>query len=123
MALPNFLLPLQPLPGAGPPMAGAAAPGAGSLAGFVMQVQQKTNWCWAAVSASVAGFFGGAWTQCAIASAERHPRNCCANPLPNGCDVYWYLDAPLARVGHFNQIMGITGAPLSGSSWAWARRG
>jgi hypothetical protein len=39
---------------------------------FTMQHQQQTNWCWAAVSTSVALFYDpvSTWTQCAVASAK-----------------------------------------------------
>ena len=39
---------------------------------FSMHHQQQTNWCWAAVSTSVALFFNpsSGWTQCAVANGE-----------------------------------------------------
>lgn len=83
-----------------PPAAGASPPSAGSLHGFSMEVQEQKNWCWAAVSVSVASFYGAhAWTQCAVASAE-FALSCCGQVMVAGCDMAWYLDKALRRVKH-----------------------
>ena len=39
---------------------------------FVMQHQQQTQWCWAAVSVSVSHYYSpwSGWTQCAMVNAE-----------------------------------------------------
>src|SRR5215475_6827102 len=109
MTIPAFLLPLQrtnsPAPVGAAARAGSAGGGEQSLSGFSMQQQQQTEWCWAAVSTSVAAFFGStAWTQCRVAAAELSPLNCCGADAGNGCNQPWYLDAALARVGHFSRI-------------------
>jgi hypothetical protein len=73
---------------------------------FSMQAQQQTNWCWAAVSASVASYFntpgpsGTPWQQCEIASAEFAPVSCCPNGSAPACNRDWYLDKALTRVNH-----------------------
>ena len=109
MPLPGFLLPSRPIPisaavtTATAPIGGTAT-SANALT-FVMQHQQLSQWCWAAVSASVAGFYGsGLTSQCAIASAEQSLVCCPANTAASGCDVAWYLDRALQRVGHFDRL-------------------
>ncbi|MCU0120562.1 hypothetical protein N8H74_20060 [Pseudomonas sp. B2M1-30] len=79
----------------------AAAPvqAAASL-NFSMQRQTQSNWCWAAVSASVGNYFGtGSWTQCGVASSALD-RNCCNQPGP--CNVYGYLDQALRITRSYN---------------------
>ena len=109
MPLASFLQPLQDL-NVSVARAAAAAPtggaghSSGPLAGFAMQVQQQTEWCWAAVSASVANFFGSlTWTQCKVAAGELG-LNCCGSDGPQGCNQPWTLHQPLSRVGHFNRM-------------------
>ncbi|MGY8662415.1 papain-like cysteine protease family protein [Bradyrhizobium sp. UFLA05-109] len=106
MPVADVLGPLQVLPLA---RAGAAAADGGapsqSLSGFSVEIQQQSEWCWAAVSSSVASFFGSsAWTQCSIASGELAPLNCCGGDASDGCNQPWYLDRALTRVGHFDHI-------------------
>ena len=108
MILPAFLQPLQTVTLANPPVEAAATGAmaeARSLIGFSVQYQQQTEWCWAAVSTSVAAFFGQtSWTQCGIAEAELSPLNCCGADASAGCNQPWYLDRALARVGHFDHM-------------------
>jgi hypothetical protein len=110
--LPNFLEPTTPvgpspallataLPRAGSPLGGTS--GAGKLPNFAVQIQLQTEWCWAAVSASVASFFGSqTWTQCKVAAAELQ-LNCCGGDASGPCNKPWYLDRALNTVGHFSQ--------------------
>lgn len=111
MNIPAFLQPLHPLP----PIAGASptadvtsvagVPESASLAGFFVQAQLQSNWCWAAVSASMAAFFGSSnWTQCKVAAAELGPLQCCGADASSKCNQPWYLDAALARTGHFDHM-------------------
>lgn len=73
---------------------------------FTMQHQQQTNWCWAAVSTSIANFFGtsgpggGAWFQCDVANGELGQTGCCGNGGTPACNQDWYLDLALKRVSH-----------------------
>jgi len=102
----SFLQPFQNLNvGAPPSSLGGAAPASGTLTGFSIQAQQHTEWCWAAVTTSVAVFFGSVnWTQCKVAAGELN-LNCCGSDGPNGCNKPWYLDRPLARVGHLDRLL------------------
>jgi hypothetical protein len=105
MTIPAFLLPLERTTAAAVAAAGGAAGSQQSLNGFAVQQQEQTEWCWAAVSASVAVYFGPTlWTQCRVATAELSPLNCCGGDAGNGCNQPWYLDAALSRVGHFSRI-------------------
>lgn len=69
---------------------------------FSMQAQQQTNWCWAAVSTSVALFYDPAstWTQCAVANGELGRNDCCGTGASGPCNVYGFLGSSLNRVGH-----------------------
>jgi hypothetical protein len=72
---------------------------------FAIQHQERTNWCWAAVAASVSRFYNpsSAFTQCSIASGELRRDCVCSGdiPDPDPCNVYGYLMSSLFRVGHF----------------------
>jgi hypothetical protein len=70
---------------------------------FAMQHQEQTNWCWAAVAASVSAFFNPntTWTQCAIVNAELGRSDCCTNGSSANCNKPWYLDRALTRTGNF----------------------
>ena len=74
---------------------------------FTMQHQQQTNWCWAAVSTSVALFYEpvSTWTQCAVANGELGRNDCCDAGAGGPCNVYGFLGSSLARVGHLDQIV------------------
>jgi hypothetical protein len=70
---------------------------------FVMQPQQQTQWCWAAVAASVSAFFNPSttWMQCDIVNAEFGRTDCCANGSSADCNKPWYIDQGLQRTGNF----------------------
>jgi hypothetical protein len=75
---------------------------------FSMQPQQQTNWCWAAVSTSVAEFYhpSSGWTQCSVAGAELARTDCCGAGASGPCNVPWYLDKALTRVGRLDHWVG-----------------
>ena len=77
---------------------------------FSMQHQQQTNWCWAAVSTSVALFYNPAstWTQCAVANGELNRNDCCGAGAAGACNVYGFLGSSLTRVGHLDHQTGST---------------
>ena len=68
---------------------------------FRVASQEQTQWCWAAVSSSVAAYFGPGsnWTQCAVASAEMGGQ-CCVSGSSRTCNQPHYLDRALQHVGH-----------------------
>lgn len=64
-----------------------------------MQHQLQDNWCWAAVSTSVAHYFGKSdWTQCSVVSKEVRDSGCCTNGSSAKCNVSWRLEKALKRV-------------------------
>jgi hypothetical protein len=67
-----------------------------------MHPQQQSNWCWSAVGISVAQFFNAtSWPQqCVLASQELGQTCCPVGTNPAVCDVPWYLERALQRVGH-----------------------
>jgi hypothetical protein len=75
---------------------------------FAMQHQQQTNWCWAAVSTSVALFYDPAstWTQCLVANGELGRNDCCGDGASGPCNVYGFLASSLTRVGHLDHSVG-----------------
>ncbi|QIG96631.1 MULTISPECIES: papain-like cysteine protease family protein [unclassified Bradyrhizobium] len=66
--------------------------------------QEKSNWCWAAVAASVAHFYrpSSTVTQCDIANGQLGQDDCCVGGNET-CNVYGYLMSSLFRVGHFSK--------------------
>ncbi len=114
----SFLQPLIPLPrdifAAAPPAPSGApsaggAPTFGSLQGFAMQEQEQTEWCWAAVTASISTFFKVAayQTQCAVATDEKGT-DCCTDGSISSCNDTASLDSPLNRTGHFDHRLDST---------------
>lgn len=77
---------------------------------YTRQDQQQTNWCWAAVSSAVAHFYDPAttWTQCAVANAELGRTDCCGAGAAGACNVAWFLNSALTRVGHLAAFSGGT---------------
>jgi hypothetical protein len=62
----------------------------------------QTEWCWAAVSASVALFYTPAstWTQCAIVNKELGQTACCTEGAASTCNQPHVLEAALSLVQH-----------------------
>jgi hypothetical protein len=70
---------------------------------FIMQDQLHSNWCWAAVTASVAHYYKhrAKPTQCMIVNQEFERDDCCnaSGKSPSvTCDVPHVLGAPLYRI-------------------------
>lgn len=77
---------------------------------FAMQPQKQTQWCWAAVSASVATYYGSDdFTQCDLATWAASTRgvanaNCCKDGSSSDCNKPFTLDTALTHVGHLNAM-------------------
>lgn len=85
-----------------PAMGGTAALQAKRLL-FVGQLQEQSNWCWAAVATSVAGFFGDhQWSQCGVADATLGRKDCCGTGAAdqNKCNMPYYLESALQTTRH-----------------------
>lgn len=83
---------------------GGAAP---ILLPFQVQRQGKrTQWCWAAVTATISGYpnppHNQPITMCQLASNELG-LPCCNVPVAGGCDVQNTLDGSLRRIGRLRQ--------------------
>ena len=113
----SFMLPASRIPQAvdldhvplQAPLDGAALASSASLP-VIMQHQQGNNWCWAAVSVSIANYYtADSATQCDVASKELR-LGCCperpGDPCPGNCDVPWQLNLALKRVGHLDSTLG-----------------
>jgi hypothetical protein len=92
-----------------PPVGGAASH---LIGGFHVPLQEQTNWCWSAVSAGVAARAGAVWQQCNIAGLELGQTCCPMGTNPAACNVAYYLDLALTRVGRFGGMVG-GAAPLA----------
>lgn len=71
-----------------------------------MQHQQQTEWCWSAVSTSVALYYSpaGSNTQCDLVNAQLGQTTCCAAGSSAACNQPWYLDRALTGVGHLASV-------------------
>jgi Domain of unknown function (DUF5050)/Papain-like cysteine protease AvrRpt2 len=70
---------------------------------FEVQPQLESEWCWAAVSTSVAKYYTPSTTvtQCAVVNQQLGRSDCCSNPGSNNCNQPGYLDQALQFVGNF----------------------
>ncbi|HLI62087.1 MAG TPA: hypothetical protein VKV05_01720, partial [Terriglobales bacterium] len=68
---------------------------------FEVQPQLESEWCWAAVSTSIAHFYSpsSAVTQCQVVNQQLKRTDCCTNPGSNNCNQPGYLDQALQYVG------------------------
>jgi hypothetical protein len=75
---------------------------------FLVQDQLQTHWCWAAVASSVSLHYdpSSTWTQCALASAEFAPADCCKDGAAKTCDQAWALNKALMRTGNLQFALG-----------------
>lgn len=98
---------------------------------FLMQRQQQTNWCWAAVAVSVFEYWERRrslvarllrlarftcarllrswaarqwWTQCELVNYTLGVANCCHNGACAGCNRPWYLHEALQVTGNLQQL-------------------
>lgn len=97
-------VPIARLPGRAARATGRAAraEGLANDIGLHMERQLHSNWCWAAVAASVANFYEpkSKWTQCAVVGRELG-RRVCHRKGANGKDnVFGHLQKSLKIVGH-----------------------
>jgi hypothetical protein len=76
--------------------------------GLQMQSQLQTEWCWAAVSTSVALFYEPAatWTQCTVVNEGLGQTTCCQDGGSSACNQPNYLEKALAIVGHLDRDFG-----------------
>ncbi len=74
---------------------------------FGIEGQRQTNWCWAAVSVSIASYYDPhtRWTQCKVATSVTGG-NCCGPgaSLPP-CNLPNFLEVALSMVGHHKKAI------------------
>nr|WP_210179224.1 papain-like cysteine protease family protein [Methylobacterium platani] len=80
-----------------------------------MQPQAQSNWCWAAVTASIAAFFDAltSQTQCRIAGTQLQRQDCCGAGAGGPCNVYGFLASALNRVRHLKTWYPAATTPLA----------
>lgn len=113
MKTPDFWGTLQPIATqiVSPFSGGAPSGGSAQIElPFVMQLQELSNWCWAAVTSSVSQYFdpNSGWTQCAVAS-ECLTEPCCFST--GACNQPWTLDHPLTVTSNLNGAVFVGAAP------------
>jgi len=75
---------------------------------FTVEHQEHQQWCWAAVSVSVARFYEGssnALTQCSIVNSQLPGNDCCAHGGILACNKPGFLDKALDTVKHFRGMI------------------
>jgi hypothetical protein len=78
----------------------------GRVLPFRMQHQEQTQWCWAAVTASVADFYNQpGWRQCQIVETCRGTSGCCTQGSSSACNQPWFLDQSLSRTGDLSDYL------------------
>ena len=97
--------PLGPTP-VGPE--GAPAQGTTRDLNLVMQHSGQTEWCWAAVSTSVALFYSAksAWTQCTLVNQGLAQQACCTEGTSVACNQPFKLSSALDIVEHLASDFG-----------------
>jgi hypothetical protein len=75
---------------------------------FEVQPQTESEWCWAAVSTSIAHFYtpSSKVTQCQVVNQQIGRTDCCVNPGSNNCNQPGFLDQALQFVGHLDSDKG-----------------
>jgi hypothetical protein len=73
-----------------------------------MEHQQNRQWCWAALTQAVCGYFGdAAATQASIVCQVLANPFCGDSPTPNPCDVPFPVDVALDEFSHLNDRLGV----------------
>ena len=69
---------------------------------FTMQQQKQTNWCSAALAASVADLMGNSnqWTQCKLANEQLSQSGCCDDGSGPDCNQIAFLETSLSIIRH-----------------------
>lgn len=72
---------------------------------FTVQHQRQTQWCWAAVTSSVAAYYKRSdWSQCRVVNVALGQAVCCGNGSSTECNKPWYLDKALDLVGNLDAL-------------------
>jgi Papain-like cysteine protease AvrRpt2 len=77
-----------------------------AISDFEIEPQLKDQWCWAAVAASICGFYrdNPVPSQCGLANQFLFPsEDCCPSGDADGCNIPFALDLVLNQLGHLVQ--------------------
>ncbi|TDO06481.1 papain like cysteine protease AvrRpt2 [Mycobacterium sp. BK086] len=87
---------------------------------FVMQPQEQSNWCWAAVAVSVANYYDGtSRSQCSFVNTFLGRDDCCPGPTaPSPCNVAEDIQPALEATGRWQ---GKKDGPVSAADLAVIR--
>lgn len=79
----------------------------GNELNFSVQTAEQPNWCWAAVSVSIAVFYDpkSLWKQCLLANKLLVQTTCCQDGSSNECDEPWYLGKALDEIGLLDNMV------------------
>jgi hypothetical protein len=71
---------------------------------YTNQLQEQTNWCWAAVSNAVDHYYDStsSSTQCSIANGTLGRSDCCGVGASGACNIPYFLNQALSNVGHLD---------------------
>jgi hypothetical protein len=69
---------------------------------FTVQEQSQTQWCWAAVAASISVYYNAAspWSQCRLANDQLGQATCCEDGSGAACNKPWFLYRALNATGN-----------------------
>jgi hypothetical protein len=72
---------------------------------FIIQAQEQSEWCWAAVTASIGNFYAGddQLKQCDVVNTLLRRNDCCADGSSGSCNRQFDLDSALRRLEHFDR--------------------
>lgn len=72
---------------------------------FIIQPQQQSEWCWAAVAASIANFYEGnkKVKQCDIVNKMLILDDCCDDGSSASCNQQFHLEPTLRRIRHLQR--------------------
>ena len=115
MPLPDFLgTPTDLKTGAGPAPQAAGGAASNNPLQIAVQTQLQTEWCWAAVTASISAFYSDAPAkkQCELATTLLYT-DCCIEPLPPPPPPAWSGNAPYALDGALQLVNHLKGDLIS----------
>lgn len=79
----------------------------GNELNFSVQTPEQQNWCWIAVSVSIAAFYdpNNLWKQCQLANKMLVQTTCCQDGSTKECDRPWYLGKTLDEIGLLDHMV------------------
>jgi Papain-like cysteine protease AvrRpt2 len=74
---------------------------------FITQPQEQSEWCWAAVAASIVNFYAGdnKCKQCDVVNKMLILDNCCEDGSSDSCNQQFHLEPTLNRLRHLQRSL------------------